>query len=167
MSLANNILDEFSLNTTLSNSLLVAASELLISQSVETESVLQEFNFETDGYDTIEVVQWWKVAQSKIVFPVANSVGGQDYLPDDTMKYFAGYLINKSDTTIPVYDAIPRIGILYDLLSSALYSLLRSDFRYCNVCLQMCSQFIKYFSVEERIEEVANGIIQDTDCYEL
>ena len=167
MSLATNILDDLQLNQTLKDSLLKASTMLSIDLASEYECIVDEYLFETDGYDTIRVKDWWRVGQDLPVFPIANTVSGEDYIPSTEMKYYAGHIMNQKDTTIPIYEYKVRNGVLYDIMACMLYSICSGDYKFADVCYKSYSQLSNYYRIEEKIEEVENGILDETDCYEL
>jgi hypothetical protein len=144
-----------------------AVNQMLIGVLSEQESELTVFEFETDDYNHLQINDWTCMCQDRVCFPVANSVSGQTMDVTDDMKVYGGYIISKYDTTIPVYADTVRVNMLSDLFISLILSVLNSDYQYSNLLLQTAKQFIKYFSMEEKIEEVNNAILDELDNYIL
>lgn len=144
-----------------------AVNQILIGVLSEQESDLTVFEFETDGYDYLQINDWTSICQDRVCFPVANFVGGQNRIANNEMKVYGGYVISKSDTTIPVYTDKVRVNILSDLFIALILSTINGNYQYSNILLQSAKQFLKYFSLEEKVEEVNNAILDELDNYIL
>ena len=164
--LKNNLIDKTSFSQSIKDSMIKAAGQLPFDSVCAKESVIEGFDFEADNSPVIPVNDWWKVCQDRVCFPVANSVSCPT-VDSEAMSYFAGYILSKHDTTIPVYQHKVRYGILFDLYASCMASILIADYQMARLFYQAARQFVKYFSTEEQIEEVEQAVIDDIDCYLL
>lgn len=164
--LQNNLLNTTSCSSGIKDVLLKTAGQLVYDTMVGDNNQIEVFDFVTDETPVIMVNEWWKIAQDRVAFPVANSVSSPE-IRSTGMLYFAGYIMNDADTTIPVYQNSAKVGVIFDLYAACIAAVFLADYQMANIYLQSVRLLMKYYVREERIEEVGQAVIDDIDCYTL
>ena len=158
------LIDDFNYHADVLESLLEGANYLSIEKTRIGNAVPKECNFETLDYEWINVSDWTKIVQNRLIEPIPNPISVNR---EDGMFLMGGWLHGDLvDTTIPEFQADEEDNLLSELLAGvALYSLINDydqAYAYLQTWLFLMSRFRSEFRPEMSLQTTQKLIIPYT-----